>query len=222
MRTTKLFCGPDGLQAFPANHRYAWPAELDLMAWLAELNRVHRWASWRRDPYTATSRQHVTVYRKDAPGPISSPPIPSARPGCGREPGVERLVVHEVLGHLGVDVSGRDRVDLQPVSGPLGRHGPGEVAQCLLRGGVGPEVGRARSLCTEQMLMIFPSRRGTFPPGHGATHHEGAVRSMSGTRCQLPRLAGSSGSRCWTPALLTRTPPAVLQGAGRRAADGTR
>ena len=67
MRTTKLFCGPDGLQAFPANHRYAWPAELDLMAWLAELNRVHRWASWRRDPYTATSRQHVTVYRKDAP-----------------------------------------------------------------------------------------------------------------------------------------------------------
>jgi SAM-dependent methyltransferase len=67
MRTTKLFCGPDGLQAFPANHRYAWPAELDLMARLAELNRVHRWASWRRDPYTATSRQHVTVYRKDAP-----------------------------------------------------------------------------------------------------------------------------------------------------------
>jgi SAM-dependent methyltransferase len=67
MRTTKLFCGPDGLQAFPANHRYAWPAELDLMARLAELNRVHRWASWRRDPYTAISRQHVTVYRKDAP-----------------------------------------------------------------------------------------------------------------------------------------------------------
>jgi len=65
MRTTKLFCGPDGLQAFPANHRYAWPAELDLMARLAELNRVHRWASWRRDPYTAISRQHVTAYRKD-------------------------------------------------------------------------------------------------------------------------------------------------------------
>jgi hypothetical protein len=37
------------------------------MARLAELNRVHRWASWRRDPYTAISRQHVTVYRKDAP-----------------------------------------------------------------------------------------------------------------------------------------------------------
>jgi SAM-dependent methyltransferase len=66
MRTTKLFCGPDGLQAFPANHRYAWPAELDLMAQLAGMNRVNRWAGWRRDPYTATSRQHVTVYRKDA------------------------------------------------------------------------------------------------------------------------------------------------------------
>jgi hypothetical protein len=37
---------------------------------------------------------------------------------------------------------------------------------------------------------------------------------MSSTRCQSPRLTWSSGSRCWTPALLTRTPPAVLQEQG--------
>jgi SAM-dependent methyltransferase len=63
MRTTKLFCGPDGLQAFPANHRYAWPAELDLMARLAGLRREQRWEDWRRTPFTAGSRNHVTVYR---------------------------------------------------------------------------------------------------------------------------------------------------------------
>jgi SAM-dependent methyltransferase len=62
MRTTKLFCGPDGLLAFPANHRYAWPAELDLMAQLAGLKRAQRWEDWRRRPYSATSRHHVTVY----------------------------------------------------------------------------------------------------------------------------------------------------------------
>jgi SAM-dependent methyltransferase len=64
MRTTKLFCGPDGVQAFPANHRYAWPAELDLMARLAGLRREERWEDWRARPYTAASRNHVTVYRK--------------------------------------------------------------------------------------------------------------------------------------------------------------
>lgn len=64
MRTTKLYCGPDGLQAFPANHRYAWPAELDLMAQLAGMRREHRWEDWRRRPYTAASRNHVTVYRR--------------------------------------------------------------------------------------------------------------------------------------------------------------
>jgi hypothetical protein len=61
--------------------------------------------------------------------------------------------------------------------------------------------------------MIFPSRRGTIR-GPRATHHEGAVRLRSSTRCQSPRLTWSSGSRCWTPALLTRTPPAVLQEQG--------
>ena len=62
MRTTKLFCGPDGLLAYPANHRYAWPAELDLMAAMAGMHRVHRWEDWRRRPYTAASRHHITVY----------------------------------------------------------------------------------------------------------------------------------------------------------------
>lgn len=44
--------------------RYAWPAELDLMARLAGLTPAHRWADWSRTPFTAASRQHVSVWRK--------------------------------------------------------------------------------------------------------------------------------------------------------------
>lgn len=44
--------------------RYVWPSELDLMARLAGLERVHRWADWNKAPFTATSRSHVSVWRK--------------------------------------------------------------------------------------------------------------------------------------------------------------
>ena len=44
--------------------RYAWPAELDLMARLAGLRLEHRWAGWKGEPFTALSAAHVSVYRK--------------------------------------------------------------------------------------------------------------------------------------------------------------
>ena len=44
--------------------RYAWPAELDLMARLAGMRRVERWADWQRSPFTAVSRSHVSVWQK--------------------------------------------------------------------------------------------------------------------------------------------------------------
>jgi SAM-dependent methyltransferase len=43
--------------------RYAWPAELDLMARLAGMRLAHRWAGWDRSPFTATSPSHVSVWR---------------------------------------------------------------------------------------------------------------------------------------------------------------
>ncbi|GAB2456108.1 class I SAM-dependent DNA methyltransferase [Jatrophihabitans fulvus] len=43
--------------------RYAWPAELDLMARIAGLRFEHRWAGWDRAPFTATSTKHVSVWR---------------------------------------------------------------------------------------------------------------------------------------------------------------
>ena len=44
--------------------RYAWPAELDLMARLAGMRLEHRWVGWEREPFTAPSSSHVSVYVK--------------------------------------------------------------------------------------------------------------------------------------------------------------
>lgn len=54
--------GADGVQLFPVVTRYAWPAELDLMARLAGLRLHQRWGGWKREPFTADSRLHVSVY----------------------------------------------------------------------------------------------------------------------------------------------------------------
>ena len=47
--------------------RYAWPAELDLMAQLAGMRLRDRWAGWKREPFTSDSRQHVSVWEKIEP-----------------------------------------------------------------------------------------------------------------------------------------------------------
>jgi hypothetical protein len=44
--------------------RYAWPAELDLMARLAGLQLEYRWADWDRAPFTHHSKKHVSVWKK--------------------------------------------------------------------------------------------------------------------------------------------------------------
>jgi SAM-dependent methyltransferase len=43
--------------------RYAWPAELDLMAELAGMRLESRWADWSGAPFAAESRSHVSVWR---------------------------------------------------------------------------------------------------------------------------------------------------------------
>ena len=53
-----------GVESHPFEFRYAWPAELDLMARIAGLRLEHRWAGWQREPFTAVSRSHVSVYQK--------------------------------------------------------------------------------------------------------------------------------------------------------------
>ncbi|MFG2819656.1 class I SAM-dependent DNA methyltransferase [Kitasatospora sp. NPDC048365] len=46
--------------------RYVWPAELDLMARLAGLRLRDRWSGWTREPFTADSVRHVSVWEKPA------------------------------------------------------------------------------------------------------------------------------------------------------------
>jgi SAM-dependent methyltransferase len=48
----------------PVVVRYAFPAELDLMARLAGLELRDRWSGWRRQPFGRDSTQHVSVYVK--------------------------------------------------------------------------------------------------------------------------------------------------------------
>ena len=43
--------------------RYVWPSELDLMARLAGMTLVHRWAGWDRSPFAADSTSHVSAWR---------------------------------------------------------------------------------------------------------------------------------------------------------------
>jgi SAM-dependent methyltransferase len=45
--------------------RYAWPAELDLMARLSGLRLGERWEWWDRTPFTAESESHVSVWEKE-------------------------------------------------------------------------------------------------------------------------------------------------------------
>ena len=44
--------------------RYAWPAELDLMARLAGMRLEDRWGGWGGEPFTGLSPSHVSVYEK--------------------------------------------------------------------------------------------------------------------------------------------------------------
>ena len=47
-----------------SNFRYLWPAECDLMARLAGLELVERWADWDRSEFTSESASHISLWRK--------------------------------------------------------------------------------------------------------------------------------------------------------------
>jgi hypothetical protein len=52
------------VEASPTEMRYAWPAELDLMARLAGMRLQARYAGWKKEPFTHLSPSHVSVYVK--------------------------------------------------------------------------------------------------------------------------------------------------------------
>ena len=59
------------LETISMPFRYVWPAELDLMARLAGMSLRERWSDWKREPFTSDSRQHVSVWEKTMPQPMS-------------------------------------------------------------------------------------------------------------------------------------------------------
>jgi SAM-dependent methyltransferase len=44
--------------------RYAWPAELDLMAQIAGMSLLQRWGDWDRSPFTSESPKHISVWER--------------------------------------------------------------------------------------------------------------------------------------------------------------
>lgn len=51
-----------GIRMIPIQIRYAYPAELDLMARVAGLRLADRWSGWRKQPFGRSSNVHVSVY----------------------------------------------------------------------------------------------------------------------------------------------------------------
>ncbi|MFC5823796.1 class I SAM-dependent DNA methyltransferase [Nonomuraea insulae] len=51
------------LETYSSPHRYVWPSELDLMARIAGMGLLGRWADWKREPFTGDSRSHVSVWQ---------------------------------------------------------------------------------------------------------------------------------------------------------------
>ncbi len=61
--TTQVRITEQGIRLVHAKLRFAWPPELDLMAQLANLSLEHRWATFDKQPFSAASAFHVSVYR---------------------------------------------------------------------------------------------------------------------------------------------------------------
>lgn len=68
----------DAIQRYPIELRYAYPAELDLMARIAGMRLRERWGGWDRRLFSSESVAHVSVY-EPAPQPPEVP-VKRAKP----------------------------------------------------------------------------------------------------------------------------------------------
>ena len=62
LERTLVHLRPEGLEFVSVKDSYAAPGELDVMAHVNGMRRIARYDGWSREPYTAHSRRHVTVY----------------------------------------------------------------------------------------------------------------------------------------------------------------
>jgi SAM-dependent methyltransferase len=66
VEVTNVHLSDAGVQLNAYVNQYTTPREFDLMARIAGLRLRDRWESWRREPFTAHSRRHVSVYERPA------------------------------------------------------------------------------------------------------------------------------------------------------------
>ena len=64
-RTMHVFFTNEGEQLYPVFIRYAYPAEMDLMARLAGLQLRERYGDWSQTPFSSESQAHISVYGKE-------------------------------------------------------------------------------------------------------------------------------------------------------------
>ncbi len=55
----------DGIQLYPVRIRYAYVAELDLMARMTGLRVRERWADWDRSAFSGAAAKHISVWEHD-------------------------------------------------------------------------------------------------------------------------------------------------------------
>jgi SAM-dependent methyltransferase len=58
----KIVITEGNVRLYPAQIRYCYPSELDLMGQLAGLRLRERWSNWKREPFTSDSGHHISIY----------------------------------------------------------------------------------------------------------------------------------------------------------------
>jgi hypothetical protein len=66
IRSAHVKVTESGVHLYPVRLRYAFPAELDLMARLAGLRLRARYGGWNREPFDTASPFHVSLYELDS------------------------------------------------------------------------------------------------------------------------------------------------------------
>ncbi|HVN29379.1 MAG TPA: class I SAM-dependent methyltransferase [Candidatus Binataceae bacterium] len=79
VRSQHMIVEDAGIHRYPVELRFAYPAELDLMARIAGMRLRERWGGWDRRPFTSECFNHVSVY-EPVPQPIVTPIKSAKRP----------------------------------------------------------------------------------------------------------------------------------------------
>jgi SAM-dependent methyltransferase len=59
-----FFTEDGAVERHSGEFRYGWPAELDLMAAIADMTLVERWSDWNRAAFTSDSARHISVWAR--------------------------------------------------------------------------------------------------------------------------------------------------------------